>query len=139
MLKFDFCRALGILKRQVKDKKYFLEWSSNPWKYYIFRAEIEKYFVQFLVQMKVVEFAFEINWPLVSLFLHAHWALLNPRAQILVSLLFFLLNSDHNDSKSLRRHSFWRRQMTFHEKNSQSYAENGWILCRIFLNVGGGT
>ena len=28
---------------------------------YIFRAEIEKYFRWFLVQMKTVEFAFEIN------------------------------------------------------------------------------
>ena len=31
---------------------------------YIFRAEIEKYFRWFLVQMKTVESAFEINWPL---------------------------------------------------------------------------
>ena len=29
-----------------------------------FRAEIQKYVVRFLVQMKNVEFAFEINWPL---------------------------------------------------------------------------
>ena len=28
---------------------------------YIFRAEIEKYFVRFLVQVKTVELAFEIN------------------------------------------------------------------------------
>ena len=60
MFKFDFCRTLGILKGQIEDKKYFLEWGSNPRKYYISRAEIEKYFVQFLVQMKTVEFAFEI-------------------------------------------------------------------------------
>jgi hypothetical protein len=31
------------------------------------RAEIEKYFVRFLVQVKIVEFAFEINWPLQEL------------------------------------------------------------------------
>ena len=29
------------------------------------RAEIQKYFRWFLVQMKSLEFAFEINWPLV--------------------------------------------------------------------------
>ena len=28
------------------------------------RAEIKKYFRWFLVQMKILEFAFEINWPL---------------------------------------------------------------------------
>ena len=30
------------------------------------RAEIQKYFCCFLVQMKSLEFAFEINWPLVT-------------------------------------------------------------------------
>ena len=34
----------------------------------IFRAEIEKYFVRFLVQVKTVELAFEINWPLFRIF-----------------------------------------------------------------------
>jgi hypothetical protein len=34
----------------------------EPTKY--FRTEIEKYFVCFLVQVKTVELAFEINWPL---------------------------------------------------------------------------
>ena len=29
-----------------------------------FSAEIQKYFVHFLVQMKTLKFAFEINWPL---------------------------------------------------------------------------
>ena len=38
----------------------------EPTKQYIFRAEIEKYFCWFLVQIKTVEFAFEINWPLDS-------------------------------------------------------------------------
>jgi hypothetical protein len=41
MIKFDFCRTLGILKGQIEDKKYFLEWGLNPRKYYISRAEIE--------------------------------------------------------------------------------------------------
>ena len=31
------------------------------------RAEIQKYFVGFLVQMKSLEFAFEINWPLADI------------------------------------------------------------------------
>ena len=30
------------------------------------RAEIEKHFVRFLVQMKTSKFAFEINWPLTE-------------------------------------------------------------------------
>ena len=30
MMEFDFCRTLGILKGQIEDKKYFLEWGSNP-------------------------------------------------------------------------------------------------------------
>ena len=49
---------------QIEDKKYFLEWGSNPRKYYISRAEIEKYFVRFLVLEETGEFAFEIIWPL---------------------------------------------------------------------------
>ena len=60
VIEFDFCRTLGILKGQIEDKNYFLQWGSNPRKYYISRAEIEKYFVRFLVQMKTVECAFEI-------------------------------------------------------------------------------
>ena len=43
------------------EKEYLLEWGSNSRKYYIFRAEIEKFFVCFLVQMKTVEFSFEMN------------------------------------------------------------------------------
>ena len=50
MTKFDFCRTLGILKGQIEDNS---------------RAEIEKYFGRFLVQVKIVEFAFEINCPLI--------------------------------------------------------------------------
>ena len=65
MIEYDFCRAIGILKGQIEDKKYFLEWGSNPRKYYwsnISSGEKQKnIFVRFLVQMKTVEFAFEIN------------------------------------------------------------------------------
>ena len=43
----------GILKGQIEEKKI----SSSG-------AEIKKYFDRFLVQMKTVEFAFEIIWPL---------------------------------------------------------------------------
>ena len=49
---------------RFQKKKYFLEWGSNPRKYHIFRAEIEKIFVRFLVQMKRATSPFEINWPL---------------------------------------------------------------------------
>ena len=50
-----------MIKGQIEYKKYYLEWGSNPQKYY-FRAEIEKNtFVRFLIQMKTVEFAFEIS------------------------------------------------------------------------------
>ena len=46
MLELDFCRTLGILKGQIEDKKYFLEWSSNPeivlLEQHLFRAEIKK-------------------------------------------------------------------------------------------------
>ena len=38
------------LRSVFRKEKYFLEWGSNPQKYYMFRAEIEKYFVHFLVQ-----------------------------------------------------------------------------------------
>jgi hypothetical protein len=48
----------GISKGLIEDKKYFLEWGSNPQIY--FRAEIQKYFLSLLVQIKTVEFAFEI-------------------------------------------------------------------------------
>ena len=27
MIEFDFCRTLSILKGQIEDKMYFLEWS----------------------------------------------------------------------------------------------------------------
>ena len=40
---------------------------------YIFRAEIEKYFRSFLVQMKTAKSPFEINWPLVELYAIVQW------------------------------------------------------------------
>ena len=52
------------LRSNFREKEYLLEWGSNPQKYYIFRAEIDKFFVRFLVQMKISKFAFEKNWPL---------------------------------------------------------------------------
>lgn len=62
MLEFDFCRALGNLNGQIEDDFFFLEVGSNlHTKVLYIRAEIEKYFVRFWVQVKVVEFAFEIN------------------------------------------------------------------------------
>ena len=63
MIEFYFCRTLVILKGQIEDKKYFLEWGLNPRTHeprIYFMSEILKYFVRFLVQMKTVEFAFEI-------------------------------------------------------------------------------
>ena len=52
------------LNLNFREKEYLLEWGSNPRKYYSFRAEIEKFFVRFLVQMKISISPFENNWPL---------------------------------------------------------------------------
>ena len=49
------------LRSNFREKEYLLEWGSNPRKYYIFRAEIEKFFVRFLVQVKIAKSPFEIN------------------------------------------------------------------------------
>ena len=49
------------LRSNFREKEYLLEWGSNPRKYYIFRAEIEKYFSLFSVQMKIAKSPFEIN------------------------------------------------------------------------------
>ena len=49
------------LRSDFRNNMYFLEWDSNPRKYYIFRAEIEKYFSLFSVQMKIAKSPFEIN------------------------------------------------------------------------------
>ena len=49
------------LRSDFRKKEYLLEWGSNPRKYHIFRAEIGKYFVRFLVQMKIAKSPFEIN------------------------------------------------------------------------------
>ena len=48
----------------LKSSSNFLEWGSNPQKYYIFRAGIENYFLRFSVQMKTAESHFKIIWPL---------------------------------------------------------------------------
>ena len=53
------------LKSNFREKEYLLEWGSNPQKYYI-RTEIEKFFVRFLIQMKISISPFENNWPLIS-------------------------------------------------------------------------
>ena len=53
------------LRSDFRKKEYLLEWGSNPRKYYIFRAAIEKFFVRFLVQVKISISPFEINWPLM--------------------------------------------------------------------------
>ena len=67
MIKFHFCRTLGILKGQIDDKKHFLVCDSNPQKYYTSRAEIKKkLFCSFFVQMKTVEIAFKIILPLAD-------------------------------------------------------------------------
>ena len=49
------------LRSDFRKKEYLLEWGSNPRKYYTFRAEIEKFFVCFLVQMKMSISPFENN------------------------------------------------------------------------------
>ena len=50
------------IHEQIEEKKYFLEWGSNSRTY--LRAEMQKYFRSFLVQMKPLKSPFEINWPL---------------------------------------------------------------------------
>ena len=49
------------LRSDFRKKEYLLEWGSNPQKYYIFRAAIEKFFVRFLVQVKISISHFQIN------------------------------------------------------------------------------
>ena len=54
----------NILKSPFKirfQEKKIPEWDSNPQKYYFFRAEIEKYFCLFLVQIETAKSPFEIN------------------------------------------------------------------------------
>ena len=54
---------------QIEEKKYFLEWGSNSRIY--LRAEMQKHFRSFLVQMKIAKSPFEINWPLETVnFMH---------------------------------------------------------------------
>ena len=65
MIKFDFCRTLGILKGQIEDKNIsFSGARTHESTTYISRAEMKKKIVQFLVQMKTIEFTYEIIWPL---------------------------------------------------------------------------
>ena len=61
----------GISKGQIEEKKIFPWVGLEPTKY--FRAEIEKYLVRFLVQVKTVELAFEINWRLVTILITLDW------------------------------------------------------------------
>ena len=49
------------LRSDFRKKEYLLEWGSNPRKDYIFMAEIEKFFVRFMVQVKISISPFEIN------------------------------------------------------------------------------
>ena len=67
-IKFDHWKCIRISEkahlRSDFRKKKILEWGSNPRSYYIFRAEIEKYYVRFSVQMKTAKSPFEIIWPL---------------------------------------------------------------------------
>ena len=60
-IELDFSKLIFQKSSTDQQGEYLLEWGSNPRKYYIFRAEIEKYFVQFLVQMKTAKSPFEIN------------------------------------------------------------------------------
>ena len=60
--------VFGYLKKPILRsyfrKKYFLEWGLNPQKKSILGQENKNSFIRFLVQMKTVKSAFEINWPL---------------------------------------------------------------------------
>ena len=49
------------LRSDFRKKECRLEWGANPRKYYICRAEIEKFLVRFLVQVKIAKSPFEIN------------------------------------------------------------------------------
>ena len=50
-----------MLKRQIEEEKNISLSGARTHESTIFRAEIENIFVRFLVQMKTVEFGFEIN------------------------------------------------------------------------------
>ena len=53
-------------KTQIDEKKMCPWVGLEPTKVlYISRAEIEKFFVRFLVQVKIAKSPFEINWPLI--------------------------------------------------------------------------
>ena len=65
---------MGQIKKQMQmiisdNKQSLLNWHDNEpsffnWLIFEARAEIQKYFRWFLVQMKIFKSAFEINWPL---------------------------------------------------------------------------
>ena len=80
------------------------------------RAEIEKYFRSFLVQMKTSKFAFEINWPL-------------KKCQVWKSS-FFAVSVRKNQSR------FWFEWWTTFKIWVDFYAptwQKSWLLClRIF-------
>ena len=54
----------GILKGQIEDEKSFPWVGLKPKNLNILGQKYTNIFVRFLVQMKNIEFAFEINWPL---------------------------------------------------------------------------
>ena len=56
-----FITFLFELKGQIEEKNTSLNGPRTHKSRIYFRAEIQKYFGRFLVQMKTVEFAFEIN------------------------------------------------------------------------------
>ena len=62
MIKFDISKkCLGNLEGQIEDENISLIGARNHEPKIYFRAETQNYFVRFLVQVKTVEFDFEIN------------------------------------------------------------------------------
>ena len=64
------------------------------------RAEIQKYFCWFLVQMKSLEFAFEINWPLTLI-------------SVLVSIFVWIFAQKFG---AAGKYYVWMRKRTFYFK-----------------------
>ena len=62
---FELNKSPDILKVKNEVKKYFLEWGSNPQKYYLVAIYLQgrnrKIFRSNLVQMKLAKSPFEIN------------------------------------------------------------------------------
>ena len=62
MIKFDISKkCLGNLEGQIEDENISLIGARTHEPKIYFRAETQNYFVRFLVQVKTVEFDFEIN------------------------------------------------------------------------------